>query len=397
MKTPEQVSTFLDRDKIEMIRAELPAVTREVYLNAGTNGPLPKRAMEAITNFAQAELETGRIGQASYDRASAVMNEARALVAELLACAVEEVALTHNTTEGMNIALMGLDWRAGDELITAASEHEGGLNPAALLKARYGVKVIYTDIGLCDCDPLPTLEGTLSPRTKAIVLSHASWATGAILPLREISDLAHRAGALVICDAAQAVGMVPSRMYELGVDAYALSGQKWLCGPDGIGALYVRRDLIPRIQNTFTGYWGLKARVMREDADIQFGETAQRYQYAAHYAPALAGFNAGLKWIRDEVGWDWVFQRTRELAQYAYDELACVQGVNLYLPRAKIAGLIHFTVEGIAPADLTAKLYEQNIMIRHVPEPTMNRLAVGFYNTEQDIARLVSGIESCRA
>lgn len=388
------VSTSLDTAKVAFIRAAMPAVTRAVYLNTGTNGPLLKCAVEALTNFARAEFQTGRIGQAAYDRSSAVMNEARALIAELLACHVDEIALTHNTTEGMNIALMGLDWQAGDELITATSEHEGGLNPAALLKARYGVKVIYTDIGLCNCDPLETLERALSPCTKAIVLSHASWATGAILPMREISDMAHRAGALVICDAAQAAGMVPSRVYDLGVDAYALSGQKWLCGPDGIGALYIRRDLLATIQNTFMGYWGLKTRVGRDDAEIQFADTAQRYQFASHYAPAVAGFNAGLEWIRDEVGWEWVYQRTRELGQSAYDELANVRGVELYLPREKIAGLLHFTVDGIAPADLTAKLYEQNIMIRHVPEPVMNRVAVGFYNTEQDIMQLVSAIES---
>ncbi len=391
-----RVPTSHDTQKIEMIRAQMPAVTREVYLNTGTNGPLTLRAAQAMTAFAQQELENGRIGQAAYDRSLGVMNQARTLIAELLACSVEEVALTHNTTEGMNIALMGLDWRAGDELVTATSEHEGGLNPAALLKARYGVKVVYTDIGLCNCDSVFSLRRALTPRTKAIVISHVSWATGAVLPLREMCDMAHRFGALVICDAAQAAGMVPSRVYELGVDAYALSGQKWLCGPDGIGGLFIRRDLLPKIQNTFTGYYGIKGRVISENAEIQFGETAQRYQYAANYYPAVAGFNAGMEWIRDAVGWDWVYQRTRELGQYAYDELSRVQGLKCYMPREQIAGLVHFTVDGIAPADLTAKLYEQNIFIRHVPEPLLNRAAAGFFNTEEDIARLVTGIESVR-
>jgi L-cysteine/cystine lyase len=379
-------------EKIEMIRAQMPAVTRHVYLNTGTNGPLTTHAVNAITASAQQELENGRIGQAAYDRLLGVMNQARALLAELLACSVDEVALTHNTTEGMNIALMGLDWRAGDELITATSEHEGGLNPAALLKARYGVKVIYTDIGLCNCDPVFSLRRALTPRTKAVVISHVSWATGAVLPLRELCEMAHRFGALVICDAAQAAGMVPSRVYELGVDAYALSGQKWLCGPDGIGGLFVRRDLLPKIQNTFTGYYGLKTRVISEDAEIQFGETAQRYQYAANYYPAVAGFNAGLEWIRDAVGWDWVYERTRELGQFAYDELSRVEGVKCYMPREQIAGLIHFTVDGVAPADLTAKLYAQNILIRHVPEPLLNRAATGFFNNEEDILILCDAL-----
>lgn len=377
-----------------MIRAAMPIVTRSVYLNTGTNGPLPRRAYNAILDYARVEFESGRIGQPAFDRYTNALNRAREAIAELLGCDAAEIALTHNTTEGMNIALLGLDWRAGDELITANSEHEGGLNPAAILKARYGVNVVYTDIGLCNCDPIFSLRRALSPRTKAVVLSHASWSTGAILPLREMCELAHRVGALVICDAAQACGMIPSRVYDLGVDAYAISGQKWLCGPDSTGALYLRRELLPKIQNTFSGYWSLKQRVTRADVEIEFAETAQRYQYAAHYIPAVHAFAETLKWLRDEIGWDWIYRRIHELGQYAYDALSQINGMNLYLPRDQIAGLLHFTVDGIAPADLTAKLFEENILIRHTPEPALNRIATGFYNTEEEIERLVNGIQT---
>jgi L-cysteine/cystine lyase len=395
MANLKRASTSQDLEKVEMIRAEMPVVTREVYLNTGTNGPLARRTLEAIRTMGQDELENGRIGQSAFDRFFNILTESRTLIAELLGCEIDEVALTHNTTEGMNIALLGLDWREGDELVTARSEHEGGLNPAALLKARYGVNVIYTDIGQCDCDPIASLERALSPRTKAVVLSHVSWATGAVLPMRELSEMAHRAGALVVCDAAQAAGMVPSRVYELGVDAYALSGQKWLCGPDGIGGLFIRREAQAKIQNTFSGYFAVKNRVTSEDTEIEFGDNAMRYQYAFHYFPALAGFIAGLKWMRDEVGWEWIYRRTRELTCLAYDALAQVPGVNLYLPREKLqGGLVHFTVRDIPPADVTAKLYEKNILIRHVPEPALNRSATGFFNTEEDIAQLVEGIRS---
>jgi L-cysteine/cystine lyase len=394
MTALDRVSTSLDTQRVAMIRAEMPAVTRAVYLNTGTNGPLARRAVDAITEFAREELELGRIGQGRFDRLTELLNESRALVAELLGCEVDELVLTHNTTEGMNIALLGLDWRAGDELVTANSEHEGGLNPAAVLKARYGVNVIYTDIGLCNCDPIASLERALSPRTKAVVLSHVSWSTGAVLPMREICEMAHRAGALVICDAAQGAGMVPARVRELGVDAYALSGQKWLCGPDGVGALYLPRERMPLIQNTFAGYYTLKTRVSRKDDVIEFGDNAMRYQYAFHYFPSLAGFNAGLKWIRDEVGWDWAHARIRELGQYCYDELSRVKGIRPYMPRDQITGLVHFAADTIEPADLTARLYEQNILIRHVPQPVLNRVATGFYNDRADIDRLVSAISA---
>jgi len=393
----EPVATSRDAAKIAMIRREMPAVEREVYLNTGSNGPLARRGVQAMADQAEQDLEQGRIGQRVVDRIMADLTGARELVAELLGCDPELVALTHNTTEGMNIVLAGMDWHAGDELITATSEHEGGLNPAATLKARYGVEVVYTDIGLCYCDALKSLERALTPRTRAVVLSHVSWATGAVLPLKELCERAHRVGALVICDAAQACGMIPANVYETGVDAYAISGQKWLCGPDGIGALYVRREVLPQIRNTFAGYFALKSRVARADQTIEFQDTAQRFYYASHYFPSVRAFAETLKWIRDEVGWDWVYQRTRELGQYTHAALAELDGVTLYMPADEIVGLVHFTVDGIPPADLTAQLYEQNILIRHVPEPSLNRAATGFFNTEGDIDCLVRAIQALRS
>jgi L-cysteine/cystine lyase len=388
----ERTSTSHDTDKIAAIRAELPAVQRYVYLNAGTNGPLPRRSVAAITQQAEIELEEGRINPLTWERIMATLTDTRAAVARLLGCAPEEVALTHNTTEGMNIALMGIDWQPGDELITAASEHEGGLNPAALIKQRYGVRVHLTEIGLRGCDPLATLAKLIGPRTKAIALSHVSWSTGAVLPMKEISDLAHNAGALVVCDAAQSCGMVPSQVYELGIDAYACSGQKWLLGPDGTGALFVRKDRVEQIQQTYIGYSGLTARMTRDDAVFAPSEGARRYEAISFYRPSLKAFQASLTWIAEEVGWEWAYRRIRELGQYCYDALARIDGVTLYLPKEAIAGLVHFTVDGVAPADLTAKLAEDGILIRHTPEPQLNRVATGFYNTEPDLDRLAESI-----
>jgi L-cysteine/cystine lyase len=389
--------TAEDTGKIAMIRAEMPATQRVAYLNTGTNGPLPRRSHTAMVEQAQIELEQGRVGPGAFERYMATMDTAQSALAALLGCATDELALTHNTTEGMNIALLGLDWKPGDEVVTATSEHEGGLNPVALLRQRYGVTVHYTPIGLRDCDPVAELKRVLSPRTRAVALSHASWATGVILPMRELSDLAHDAGALMICDAAQSCGMLPVNVYELGVDAYACSGQKWLCGPDGTGALFVRRESMERIKQTYIGYWGIKSRMNHAEAVFEVGEGAKRYQYASLYPPAVKALSTSLEWIANEIGWDWVYRRIRELGRYCYAALEQIDGISLYLPAAEISGLIHFRVAGVEPADLTARLGEQGIIIRHTPEPELNRVATGFYNTEEDIDRLAQAIVEVQA
>jgi L-cysteine/cystine lyase len=385
------------RDKIAVIRDELPATQQFVYLNTGTNGPLPRRTHEALVASSQYELEQGRIGYEAFTRLFQNLDDARAAMASVLGCDEAEIALTHNTTEGMNIALMGLDWQRGDEVVSAKTEHPGGLYPLYVLHQRYGVKIRMTEIGLKGRDPVEELRRALTPRTRAVVLSHVCWSTGMVLPLRELAELAHSVGALLICDAAQSCGMVPSNVYDLGVDAYACSGQKWLCGPDGTGALFVRRDLLGDIKQTFMGYFGVQNYMSDYDGNYVPADSARRYEVATLYPGGLRALCTSVRWIGDELGWDWVYRRIAALGRYCYDALAALDGVTMYTPPDRMAGLVHFKIEGLAPADLTTKLGEDGIMIRHTPYPEANRVATGFYNTEAEVDRLVEAIRQIRA
>jgi len=385
----EQTGPVSDEQKMAAIRAEFPVMQHTVYLNTGSNGPLPRRSHTALIEQAQIELEQGRVGMDFFARYMAAHERARQAYAGVLGCTPAEIALTHNTTEGLNIALMGLSWAAGDEVITARSEHGAALSPLAVLARRAGIQVRLTDIGLREHDILGALEAALSPRTRVILLSHVSWATGMILPIQAICELAHQAGALVICDAAQSCGMVPSKVYELGVDAYACSGQKWLCGPDGTGALFVRQDRIEQIMPTYVGMGGVKSTI--DDDELILVEGARRYQAMACYLPALHALGSSIEWI-GELGWPWAYARIRRLGQQCADLLAQIPGVTVYLEREQIAGLVHFHVTGIAPADLTARLQEVGIAIRHTPDPLLNRASVGWYTTEQDLERLAEQV-----
>src|SRR5579871_3139850 len=341
-----------EQEKIAAIRAELPAVQANHYFNAGTNGPFPQRSYEALLQYASLELTDGRIAAATFPRMRETGDQARTQMAAILGCDPLEIALTHNTTEGMNIALMGLDWQRGDEVVTATTEHPGGLYPAYLVKQRYGAKLRMTDIGLPHVDPVAALERVLTPRTKAVVLSHVCWATGMVLPIREMAALAHQYGALFICDAAQSCGMVPSKVYDLGVDAYACSGQKWLCGPDGTGALFIRKDRLSDIQPTYFGYMGVKNHLSTTEGYFIPADGAQRYEAASLYPPALSAFATSLNWLIQDIGLDWVYQRIAALGQYAYQALSAIEGVTIHTPKDHMAGLIHFSLEGIAPADV---------------------------------------------
>jgi L-cysteine/cystine lyase len=386
-----------EQEKIAAIRAELPAVQANHYFNTGTNGPFPQRSYEALLQYASLELTDGRIAAATFPRMRETGDQARAQMAAILGCDPLEIALTHNTTEGMNIALMGLDWQRGDEVVTATTEHPGGLYPAYLVKQRYGVKLRMTDIGLPHVDPVAALERALTPRTKAVVLSHVCWATGMVLPIHEMAALAHQYGALFICDAAQSCGMVPSNVYDLGVDAYACSGQKWLCGPDGSGALFIRKDRLSEIQPTYFGYFGVKPGMSTTEGYFVPNDGARRYEAASHYYPAVKALATSLTWLNEEIGLEWMYQRIATLGQYCYQALESVPGVTILTPREPMAGLVHFTLEGVAPADLTSKLREQGILIRETPSPAANRVSLGFYNTQEEIDHLIEAVAGLRA
>ena len=166
----------------------------------------------------------------------------------------ERIALTHSTSGGMNLVLGGLDFAAGDEIITTDNEHPGLLEPLAALVRRHGVVVRVAE-ALHGSDPLDAVASLIGPRTRLVALSHVLWANGRILPLREIAEAAHAAGAPVLVDGAQGVGAIDVDPAALGVDAYAGPGQKWLCGPNGVGFLWLADGFEERFEVASPSYY----------------------------------------------------------------------------------------------------------------------------------------------
>ncbi|MFZ2422508.1 MAG: aminotransferase class V-fold PLP-dependent enzyme, partial [Anaerolineae bacterium] len=240
---------------LDQIRQELPAVQRAVYLNTGSNGPLPRAAAVAMAEAAARELNEGRIVPTAWQVFSETKIRLREDFAALLHAPPTSVALTHSTTEGVNLALWGLNWQAGDEVITTTLEHPGVTVPLTLLRQRAGVTVRFAEVGLGQAERvLDALSRAFTRRTRLVALSHVSYSSGAVFPLAEIVELAHRHGAWVLVDAAQSLGAIPVDVTALGVDFYACSGQKWLCGPEGAGALYVHPDRFDDLLPAFGGY-----------------------------------------------------------------------------------------------------------------------------------------------
>src|SRR6476659_3311532 len=186
--------------KVDQIRQEMPATLNTVYLNTGTCGPLPRRTVTAMQATIMEELEQGRIAPNHYPGIMAAKTAAKEAVAGVLGCTPNDVAIAGRTTDGMNIAIAGYRWQRGDEIITSNIEHPGGLMPTFLTKRRYGTRVRVADIGVGELktsDTVRKFEELVTPRTKMIVISHISYTTGAVLPVKEITAMAHSHDILV--------------------------------------------------------------------------------------------------------------------------------------------------------------------------------------------------------
>ncbi|HEX5826033.1 MAG TPA: aminotransferase class V-fold PLP-dependent enzyme, partial [Candidatus Limnocylindrales bacterium] len=283
------VSPFMaDPEKVSAIRQLLPATGAGIYLNAGTSGPIPAESHRAMEEQAGRELAVGRASVADFPLVLERMAECRASIAAILVADPDDIALTHSTTDGMNQALNALRWEPGDRAITTTHEHPGALGPLMSLRARAGIELDWVDIGDGgdEVAVLAAFERALQRPAKAVVLSHVLWTTGAVLPVARIAALARAAGAAVIVDGAQSAGAIPVSVEELGVDAYAVPGQKWLLGPEGMGALWARREWADSVIPASTGYISYAS---FDPAAPTLHPGARRFEFGFFHRPSVAG------------------------------------------------------------------------------------------------------------
>lgn len=352
------------------LRAEFPVLERIAYLNAGTDGPVPRRGAEAAARQLQVELEQGRAGKDHFERMMGTAGELRGRLASLLGCPDADLALTRSTTDGVNAVLSATPLGPGDEVLSSDEEHPGLLAPLEAARRRRGFSVRFA--------PFSELPSAIGPQTKLVACSHVSWVNGKI---QDVAALA--AGApLVLLDGAQGLGAVPARVDELGCDFYAASGQKWLCGPDGSGYLYVRAEIAETLAPPWPSYGSLAEPGRASELIPHPG--ARRFDMgvtpAAPAAWALAAFD-----VLDEMGWD----RLQALAAAQAERLAGrLRERGLGVAERGRSTLVSWHSDD-AEGDV-ARLAEGGIVVRHLPGLDLVRASVGAWSSDEDVERLVN-------
>lgn len=352
------------------LRAEFPVLRTLAYLNAGTDGPLPARAVEAAALELELEAADGRTF-AHFERRKQLNEQLRSAYARALGADTADVALTTCTSEGIAQTIDGLALSAGDEILTSDEEHPGLLGALGAARELHGVSIREV--------PLAEIAEALAPNTRLIACSHVGWMSGLLAPA-ELAEVS----VPVLLDGAQGVGAVPVDMRVLGCDAYAGAGQKWLCGPDGTGMLYVSPELREQLSVSRRGYANLAD--PNAGIDAQLHADARRFDTMSLSAEVVACALASIE-LLESVGWAAVHDAASSLAGRLAQALA-ERGREL-APRDQTT-LVSFASPD--PEQERELLAERGVVVRNIPGREWLRASVGAWNDENDLERLLGSL-----
>jgi selenocysteine lyase/cysteine desulfurase len=352
------------------LRAEFPVLERVAYLNAGTDGPLPAAAVRAAQTELEAELGLGR-ATPHFMRRFELQDKLRAGYARVMGCDAADVALTTSTSEGIGAVMAGMDLGPGDEIVSSDQEHPGVLGPLKAARDR-GAEVRLV--------PFSELANAVRATTTLVVCSHVGWVSGEVAP----AELA-QVGVPVVLDGAQGSGAVPVDVRRLNCAAYAAAGQKWLCGADGTGMLYVAPQWRERIRPVAPSYITFEDTTRGLESPLK--DDCRRYDTPSLSREAVALSLASLETL-ERHGFDDILAHGR--AQAAALAHALTEAGHTLAPRGDTT-LVAW--EDADPEAAKQRLAEAGVVIRNLPGRPLLRASVGAWNDETDLERLLGAIE----
>jgi len=382
-----------------------PGKNRLVYFdNAATSWPKPAGMIEAMGDYSgMIGGSPGRSGHRRSLDAGRIIMETREALAELFGCDDSlRIAFTKNATEALNMALQGL-LHPGDHVIASGMEHNSVMRPLRFLETQ-GVQISVVS---CSGEGLLNpgdVRAAIGPRTRLLVVAHASNVTGTIQPIAALGQIAREHGFLFCLDAAQTAGVLPIHVAEMAIDLLAFSGHKSLFGPQGTGGLYIREGIERQLRPLTMGGTG-----SRSEFETQPDFMPDKYESGTPNAIGLAGLGAGVRFVLAE-GIDAIRRKEEALTERFLNGLASMNGVTMYGPpdAASRTAAVSFDIAGVSPSEAALELDERfGILCRPglhcapaahrtigtFPQGTI-RFGFGYFNTEEEIS---IGLEAIRS
>ena len=392
-------------------RADFPILNQRVndealvYLDNAATSQKPKQVIEAIVNYYQRDNANVHRGVHTLaERATAQFEAVRQKVATFInAPSSQEIVYTKGTTEALNwVARSYGDQfvKAGDEIVISYAEHHSNLVPWQQLAQRVGAKLKYLELTTDGEVDLKKAAAMITPKTKIVAVNQASNVLGIVNPIKQLAQLAHKNGAIIVVDGAQGAPHMPTDVQALGADFYAFSGHK-LLAPTGIGILWGKGELLEAMSPLEFG--GEMIDWVELDKS-SFKKAPLKFEGGTQNIEGVVGLGAAIDYL-NKVGMDKIVAKEHELVSYVLPKLQAIDGLTVYGPQDadKHTGVISFNLKGLHPHDVATALDMEGVAIRaghHCAQPLMRYLKVAatarasfyFYNTKQDADRLVEAL-----
>ncbi len=384
---------------IEEQRQQFPGLLNKTYFNFGGQGTMAKVALDTIIEAHKYIQKAGPFSIEVNDWIQKQVALARTAIANELGTTADRITLTENVTAGCNIALWGIDWQPGDSILITDCEHHGIIATIEEIARRFQLEVEICPIlkTLNQGNPTEVIREYLTTSTRLVVISHLLWNTGQVLPLKEIVSTCHnysqsKQQIQVLVDAAQSVGSLPLNLPESEVDYYAFTGHKWLCGPAGVGGLYISENAFPKLNPTFIGW-----RSIETDAKGQpqaWKTNGKKFEVATSAYPEYLGLREAIaihqKWGNAAAR----YQRICQLSQYLWSKLQQIDGFICLKNSPPEAGLVSFYVENQDSNRVVKNLEQQGFLLRTLANPYCIRACVHYLTLETEIDNLITALDS---
>lgn len=368
---------------LNKLREEFPVTEDYVYLDHASVGPLPRSSCRAVQGLTEDKL----LGKLQWEEWEGLLEDTRGVIASFVSAGRDEIALTANTTEGLGIVANGVKWKKGDNIVTTDLEFPSSLFTCQGVARRYGaeLRVVRNAGGAL---PLAEYSKNIDEHTRLVVLSHVQFSNGYRTELRELADIAHDAGAMVLVDAIQSLGSMPVNVRKEKVDFLASGGYKWLLSPMGVGFLYVNKEHLDKITPTILGYRSDEEVYDLYYRELSLAKSARRFEHGQRNFPGFAGMKESLRLLM-KTGLKDVQKRVLGLGDLIIKgakELGF--GINSPLSPRNRSGILNLGIEN--PEKVEAKLLREGIV---VSARRGLRVSPHFYNTEEEVERLLSALE----
>lgn len=370
---------MLSSEAILGYRKHYPGLEGKSYFNFGGQGPMANETIEAIFESYRYVQKEGPFSGKLFEWLDHEIKDTRSAFARLFGGQPHCYAITQNATEGVNIVLWGIDWQAGDELLLSDCEHPGVVNVAETVASRFSLSLKYFPIsGQSEEELLAALDRAITKKTRVFAFSNVLWNTGEHIKTDKIVALCHERNVQVLVDGAQSAGVLPVDLVDSGIDYYAFTCHKWLCGPEGTGGLYISEERLSGLLPTFVGWRYLMPADMKVNAS--------RFEVATSPFPLLAGLRQAIQ-LHDIACAAERFEMILANARY-FRELLAARGFKSIAAEAA-TGLVSFSLGGKDHHQALKEIESKGFYMRTIPKPDALRASLHYFSTREEIEALV--------